>query len=510
MLSTTVMENHTTNMQQEAPAFLSLYNLHNEFTSVNRVPDSSAMRLPSVSNTSVHLQALERNLSTSPTSMLFQKRAAQRQQQSCTPNPNDSTALSTSEALAKLTLPASSHGHTPVSRPRASPHSSFSNSQKEFTTKRSGSSSSAAAFSDSHFGSEHQQPEQSQAADGATTNFLTDKDYGRQDLQMGLPASPDHGFSLGPDEETCEALFHVHDPELQKMEAVQGAASSALQDQTTDEDEMLLLQSATRGAEASLQLTAASSDRQMQDAITISRGNVRGKSKGPPAKNLMAERRRRKKLNDRLYTLRSVVPKISKMDRASILGDAIEYLKELLQRINDLHNELEGSSNPNTTCGSSAPALLPAGGFPPPTLNSLNCNNQPSPFMPLVKLEDCSSSIPGQLHLQTMPNAAPVPDPSQPPKIEVRQREGRSMNIHMFCGRHPGLLLATMRALDGLGLDVQQAVISCFNGFALDVFRAEQSQDDDVGVEEIRRVLLHTVTTTSASASGAAVSGGSF
>lgn len=43
----------------------------------------------------------------------------------------------------------------------------------------------------------------------------------------------------------------------------------------------------------------------------------------------------------------------------------------------------------------------------------------------------------------------------------------------MFCARKPGLLLSTMRALDGLGLDIQQAVISCFNGFALDIFRAE-------------------------------------
>jgi hypothetical protein len=30
-----------------------------------------------------------------------------------------------------------------------------------------------------------------------------------------------------------------------------------------------------------------------------------------------------------------------------------------------------------------------------------------------------------------------------------------------------------MTALDSLGLDIEQAVISCFNGFAMDVFRAE-------------------------------------
>ena len=57
--------------------------------------------------------------------------------------------------------------------------------------------------------------------------------------------------------------------------------------------------------------------------------------------------------------------------------------------------------------------------------------------------------------------------------MEVRVKEGRAVNIHMFCARRPGLLLSTMRALDNLGLDIQQAVISCFNGFALDVFQAE-------------------------------------
>ncbi|KAK9704906.1 hypothetical protein RND81_07G019200 [Saponaria officinalis] len=75
------------------------------------------------------------------------------------------------------------------------------------------------------------------------------------------------------------------------------------------------------------------------------RGRKPGNGREEAMNHVEAERQRREKLNQRFYALRAVVPNISKMDKASLLGDAISYITELQTKVRVLEEEKE-TSNP--------------------------------------------------------------------------------------------------------------------------------------------------------------------
>ncbi|GKV19945.1 hypothetical protein SLEP1_g30138 [Rubroshorea leprosula] len=177
---------------------------------------------------------------------------------------------------------------------------------------------------------------------------------------------------------------------------------------------------------------------------SIDRKNRGKKLEGQPSKNLMAERRRRKRLNDRLSMLRSIVPKISKMDRTSILGDTIDYMKELLERIRTLQQEIETGSN---------------------QLNMVH------------NLRDVK------------PNEISV---RNTPKFEV-ERRNMDTRIEICCSGKPGLLLSTVTTLEALGLEIQQCVISCFNDFSMQASCSEDvEQRPLVSSQDIKQALFRT------------------
>ncbi|KAI3691906.1 hypothetical protein L6452_31709 [Arctium lappa] len=65
----------------------------------------------------------------------------------------------------------------------------------------------------------------------------------------------------------------------------------------------------------------------------------------PPGYHVEAERQRREKLNHRFYALRSVVPYVTKMDKASLLADATTYINELKTRIEALEKKVVSESS---------------------------------------------------------------------------------------------------------------------------------------------------------------------
>ncbi|XP_028783937.1 transcription factor bHLH93-like isoform X1 [Neltuma alba] len=192
-------------------------------------------------------------------------------------------------------------------------------------------------------------------------------------------------------------------------------------------------------------------EEQVMEAPVISMGVCCGEKKpkskrleGQPSKNLMAERRRRKRLNDRLSMLRSIVPKISKMDRTSILGDTIDYMKELLEKISKLQEEMEKEGE----------------------------NNQLN-FMGISK--------------EAKPNEVTV---RNSPKFEVERRD-QDTRINICCATKPGLLLSTVNTLEALGLEIQQCVISGFNDFTMQASCSEVAEQRTcIGSEEIKEALF--------------------
>lgn len=136
------------------------------------------------------------------------------------------------------------------------------------------------------------------------------------------------------------------------------------------------------------------------------------------------------------------------MDRTSILGDTIDYMKELVDSINKLQQQMSLGGN----------------------------------------IETILKNINGKL-ITNSPN----------PKFEVERRSSSETRIEICCGGRAGLLVSTVTTLEALGIDIHHCVISCFNDFAMQA-SCSHSHSQDVKVldsEDIKQALFRNAGTCS-------------
>ncbi|KAF2323892.1 hypothetical protein GH714_003734 [Hevea brasiliensis] len=142
-----------------------------------------------------------------------------------------------------------------------------------------------------------------------------------------------------------------------------------------------------------------------------------------------------------VFNIGSFPERKMRMDRTSILGDTIDYVKELLERIQNLQQEIEVGSD---------------------QLNMMGI------------LKDTKSS---EFIVRNSP------------KFDV-ERVNEATRIEICCAAKPGLLLSTVNTLETLGLEIQQCVISCFNDFAMQASCSEElEQRRLISSEDIKQAF---------------------
>ncbi|KAL3738397.1 hypothetical protein ACJRO7_019863 [Eucalyptus globulus] len=157
-----------------------------------------------------------------------------------------------------------------------------------------------------------------------------------------------------------------------------------------------------------------------------------------PLSHVEAERQRRDKMNQRFYALRSVVPNVSRMDKASLLADAVDYIKELRSRIDALESKLVKyeRSSPKRLKSDRAVADVSE-------TTSLLSNNSST-------MDSTTLAVP---RLSEMAVEVKVLGPEAVVQV-------RSPNVGHPCAR-------LMDVLEELGLAVQHASMSCVKGMML-------------------------------------------
>ncbi|CAM6012568.1 unnamed protein product [Sphagnum balticum] len=203
--------------------------------------------------------------------------------------------------------------------------------------------------------------------------------------------------------------------------------------------------------------------------------------------HVLAERRRREKLNDRFITLRALVPFVTKMDKASILGDAIDYVKELQRRIKDL----EAQNNQLHEVVEARTAKRPI---------NMNKSEMYMDNQPKMQFNDKLSTIeqtakagdPTSTNSSLRENGQEVPGDAD---VEV-SIEGDEAILNLKCPWRKNLLLDILQTLSNLQFDVFAVQASTGNDHLAASLKAKMRNDATLArpnVLAVQETLQHIV-----------------
>ncbi|KAK4848482.1 hypothetical protein QYF36_013639 [Acer negundo] len=216
------------------------------------------------------------------------------------------------------------------------------------------------------------------------------------------------------------------------------------------------------------------------------------------ANHVLAERRRREKLNERFIILRSLVPFVTKMDKASILGDTIEYVKQLRKKIQDLETRNKQMETDQRSRLSDSPRTSSGMKEQRSGLTVLDrARVGPAPGSDKRKMRIVETS--GGVAKPKMVESPPLPPPltttttatTTASTVQVSIIESDAL-VELQCGYREGLLLDIMLMLRELLIEVTAVQSSLNNGAFVAQLRAKVKDNVNgkkASIVEVKRAI---------------------
>nr|QDS02912.1 basic helix-loop-helix [Narcissus tazetta subsp. chinensis] len=198
------------------------------------------------------------------------------------------------------------------------------------------------------------------------------------------------------------------------------------------------------------------------------------------ANHVLSERRRREKLNEKFVILRSLVPSVSKADKASILADTIEYLKELERRVEELESNKERIEF-NTRDKRKHPDVSER------TSDNYNYNDTANKRKPSASKRKARAT-----NEYDDRDDHPIISKSNAVNINVSVIEKEVM-LEMNCTWRDSLLIETVNAISNLQLDAFSVQSSTVDGILTLVLKAKSRSLAVVTPGMVKRALQRVV-----------------